>query len=156
MGGSWGAAVAETHSATVVFLGDRAYKVKKPVDLGFLDFRTVEARRDDLAHHVGVALDLSPDDEEGRLRPPRGEQAQHLPGRLGVGPVVERERDAPLPAREPRDQIGINPEPREERAERGPGREREQEPDRHPHRWWPDREGARREPERSEAQDPEE
>src|SRR3712207_6853336 len=34
-----GAAVAETHSAAVFFFGDRAYKVKKPVALGFLDFR---------------------------------------------------------------------------------------------------------------------
>ena len=33
------AEVRETHSAVVVFVGDRAYKVKKPVDLGFLDFR---------------------------------------------------------------------------------------------------------------------
>ena len=32
------AAVAETHSAVVFFAGDRAYKLKKPVDLGFLDF----------------------------------------------------------------------------------------------------------------------
>jgi predicted kinase len=32
------AAVRETHAAVVVLLGDRAYKVKKPVDLGFLDF----------------------------------------------------------------------------------------------------------------------
>ena len=31
--------VAETHSAAVFFFGDRAYKVKKPIDLGFLDFR---------------------------------------------------------------------------------------------------------------------
>jgi len=38
-----GAAVRETHSAVVVLLGDRAYKIKKPVDLGFLDFRSVEA-----------------------------------------------------------------------------------------------------------------
>lgn len=37
------AAVAETHSAVVFFHGDRAYKVKKPVDLGFLDFRNREA-----------------------------------------------------------------------------------------------------------------
>ena len=35
------AAIAETHCAVVVFVGDRAYKLKKPVDLGFLDFRTV-------------------------------------------------------------------------------------------------------------------
>lgn len=31
------AGVCETHTAIVFFAGDRAYKVKKPVDLGFLD-----------------------------------------------------------------------------------------------------------------------
>lgn len=35
----------ETHAAAVLFVGDRAYKVKKPVDLGFLDFSTRDARR---------------------------------------------------------------------------------------------------------------
>ena len=39
------AAVAETHSAVVFFLGDRVYKVKKPIDLGFLDFRSREVRQ---------------------------------------------------------------------------------------------------------------
>ena len=38
------AAVSETHSAVVFFAGDRAYKLKKPVNLGFLDFSTPEAR----------------------------------------------------------------------------------------------------------------
>ena len=38
------AGVAETHSAAVFFAGDRAYKLKKPVNLGFLDFTTLEAR----------------------------------------------------------------------------------------------------------------
>jgi hypothetical protein len=38
------AAVAETHSAAVFFAGDRAFKLKKPVNLGFLDFTTPEAR----------------------------------------------------------------------------------------------------------------
>lgn len=32
------AEVKETHSAVVFLVGDRAYKLKKPVDLGFLDF----------------------------------------------------------------------------------------------------------------------
>ncbi|GAA3394888.1 bifunctional aminoglycoside phosphotransferase/ATP-binding protein [Cryptosporangium minutisporangium] len=39
------AAVAETHSGVVFFTGDRAYKLKKPLDLGFVDFRTPESRR---------------------------------------------------------------------------------------------------------------
>ena len=38
------AAVAETQSAVVFFAGDRAWKLKKPVDLGFLDYTTPETR----------------------------------------------------------------------------------------------------------------
>ncbi|HUZ20247.1 MAG TPA: AAA family ATPase [Acidimicrobiales bacterium] len=55
------AAVAETHSGVVFLVGDRAYKLKKPVSLGFLDFRTREAR--ELACHREVELNrrLAPD-----------------------------------------------------------------------------------------------
>lgn len=35
----------ETHISWVILTGEFAYKVKKPVDLGFLDFRTLEQRR---------------------------------------------------------------------------------------------------------------
>lgn len=54
-------AVAQTHSATVFFLGERAYKVKRPVNLGFLDFSTPSARRS--ACHTEVELNrrLAPD-----------------------------------------------------------------------------------------------
>ena len=37
--------LVETHISWVFLAGDRVYKVKKPVDLGFLDFRTLERRR---------------------------------------------------------------------------------------------------------------
>jgi len=37
--------VVETHISWVILTGDYAYKVKKPVALGFLDFSTLEARR---------------------------------------------------------------------------------------------------------------
>ena len=37
--------VIETHISWVLLTGEYAYKVKKPVDLGFLDFSTLEARR---------------------------------------------------------------------------------------------------------------
>lgn len=37
--------VIETHISWVVLAGDFAYKLKKPVDLGFLDFSTLERRR---------------------------------------------------------------------------------------------------------------
>jgi aminoglycoside phosphotransferase family enzyme len=33
-------ATRETHTAVVMLIGDRAYKMKKPVSLGFLDFTT--------------------------------------------------------------------------------------------------------------------
>src|SRR5690606_7580363 len=55
------AAVAETHSAVVFFLGDRAYKVKKPVDLGFLDFRSREAREAVCHREVALNRRLAPD-----------------------------------------------------------------------------------------------
>jgi hypothetical protein len=35
----------DTHISTVLLAGDFAYKIKKPVDLGFLDFSTLEKRR---------------------------------------------------------------------------------------------------------------
>jgi len=47
---SWPGSVAEvrhieTHISTVLLTGDYAYKIKKPVDLGFLDFSTLERRK---------------------------------------------------------------------------------------------------------------
>ncbi|MCP4996063.1 MAG: AAA family ATPase [Gammaproteobacteria bacterium] len=35
----------ETHISTLLLAGDRAYKIKKPVDFGFLDFSTLDKRR---------------------------------------------------------------------------------------------------------------
>lgn len=55
------ASVAETHSAVIVFLGDRAYKAKKPVDLGFLDFTTVAARRHACERELHLNRRLAPD-----------------------------------------------------------------------------------------------
>lgn len=36
----------ETHASWVILAGDYAYKIKKPVNFGFLDFSTLEKRRD--------------------------------------------------------------------------------------------------------------
>ena len=41
-GGAYAPAFAETHSGLVFFVGDRAYKLKKDVELGFLDFTSRE------------------------------------------------------------------------------------------------------------------
>ena len=38
------AAVAETHISVLVSIGDRVYKLKKPVSFGFVDFSTRESR----------------------------------------------------------------------------------------------------------------
>ena len=37
--------VVETHISWIVLTGPYAYKIKKPVNLGFLDFSTLAARR---------------------------------------------------------------------------------------------------------------
>lgn len=67
----------ETHSAVLYFVEDRVYKLKKSIDLGFLDFRELAARK--AACHAEVELNrrLAPDvylgvadvcDDDGRVR----------------------------------------------------------------------------------------
>lgn len=53
--------VVETHMAWVFLAGDRAYKMKKPVREPFLDFRTLEARREDARREVELNRRLAPD-----------------------------------------------------------------------------------------------
>ncbi|MEO3784356.1 AAA family ATPase [Actinocorallia sp. B10E7] len=76
MSDSRAAMVAETHIATVFFTGDRAYKLKKPVRTGFLDFTTIEARERACRREVELNRRFSPDvylgvydvrDEEGTV-----------------------------------------------------------------------------------------
>jgi aminoglycoside phosphotransferase family enzyme/predicted kinase len=55
------AAIAETHVSVVVFLGNRAYKLKKPVAMGFLDFSTREAREAACRREVELNRRLAPD-----------------------------------------------------------------------------------------------
>lgn len=68
----------ETHISELYFVGDRVFKIKKPVDLGFLDFRTLEARHFYCEEELRLNRRLSPDvylgvreirmDQEGRLQ----------------------------------------------------------------------------------------
>lgn len=73
-----GPAVVETHISTLVFVGSRVYKRKKPVHFGFVDFSSAAQRR--VACHREVELNrrLAPDaylgvadliDERGRSEP---------------------------------------------------------------------------------------
>lgn len=76
----------DTHISSVVLAGDRAYKVKKPVRFGFVDFRTPAQRRRSCEDEVRLNRRLAPDLYLGVV-------ALHAQGeRVGpdlVGPVVD-------------------------------------------------------------------
>jgi uncharacterized protein len=74
------AQVAETHSAVVFFAGDRAYKLKKPVNLGFLDFSTPRARAAACVREVELNRRYAPDVYLGvaEIRGADGEICDHL------------------------------------------------------------------------------
>jgi aminoglycoside phosphotransferase family enzyme/predicted kinase len=75
-----GAAVSETHSAVVFFAGDRAYKLKKPVNLGFLDFSTPQAREAACHRETELNRRFAPDVYLGvaEIRDPAGQPCDHL------------------------------------------------------------------------------
>ncbi len=75
-GGSPCPEARETHSGLIVFLGDRAYKFKKAIAMGFLDFSTESARHDACRIEVELNRRLAPDvylgvtsllDDDGRV-----------------------------------------------------------------------------------------
>ncbi|MDH5219577.1 MAG: AAA family ATPase, partial [Gammaproteobacteria bacterium] len=51
----------ETHISWVILTGDVVYKIKKPVNLGFLDFSTLEKRRHFCDEEVRLNRRLAPD-----------------------------------------------------------------------------------------------
>jgi aminoglycoside phosphotransferase family enzyme/predicted kinase len=73
------AAIAETHTGVVTFVGTRAYKVKKPVAFPFVDLRDIEARRQACELEVALNRRLAPDVY------------------IGVGGLVEPDRDGAEP-----------------------------------------------------------
>ena len=50
----------ETHISHVFLVGDRAYKIMKPLDLGFLDFSTLERRRQGCEEEIRLNRRLAP------------------------------------------------------------------------------------------------
>jgi uncharacterized protein len=52
--------VRQTHISAVFLAGDHVYKIKKPVSLGFLDFRTLDARRHFCQEEVRLNRRLAP------------------------------------------------------------------------------------------------
>ena len=55
------AALIETHISYVLLIGDRAYKLKKPIKTAFLDYSTREARRWACEREVELNRRLSPE-----------------------------------------------------------------------------------------------
>src|SRR5436190_6978843 len=51
----------ETHISWVILAGDFAYKIRKPVNFGFLDFSNVEQRHADCEAEVDLNRRLCPD-----------------------------------------------------------------------------------------------
>jgi aminoglycoside phosphotransferase family enzyme/predicted kinase len=72
-------AVVETHVSLLFFVGERVYKLRKPVELGFVDFRERTARQADCEREVALNRRLAPDVYLGvadvRLN---GEPVEHL------------------------------------------------------------------------------
>ncbi|MFB4298530.1 AAA family ATPase [Actinomadura sp. NTSP31] len=73
-------AVSETHSGIVFFVGDRAYKLKKPLNLGFLDFSTRERREHACHEEVRLNRRFAPDVYLGvsDVHGPDGKVCDHL------------------------------------------------------------------------------
>lgn len=74
------AEVCETHTSVVFFVGDRAYKLKKPVDMTFLDHTTVEARRAVCDREVALNRRFAPDVYlgVGDIRVPHAQEAEPM------------------------------------------------------------------------------
>lgn len=72
--------ISETHSAVVFFAGNRAYKLKKPVNLGFLDFRAPEARAAACQREIELNRRFAHDVYLGvaEVRDPGGQVCDHL------------------------------------------------------------------------------
>lgn len=95
------ARTAETHISVLFFVGDRVYKLKKPVSTGFLDFSTREARAADCLREVDLNRRLAPDVYLGvaDICAPGGEPVDHLvvmrrlPDERRLGSLVRDGRD---------------------------------------------------------------
>lgn len=75
MPGNLGAEVHETHTGLVTLVGDRAFKVKKPVRTDFLDFSTAAKRAEACHREVELNRRLAPSSYlgVGQFHPPVGE-----------------------------------------------------------------------------------
>jgi uncharacterized protein len=88
----------ETHISHVFLAGEYAYKLKKPVDFGFLDFTTAEKRRAACADEVRLNVRLAPDIYLGVVPVCHGATGYHVrpqgcaPGEIEVEVLVHMRR----------------------------------------------------------------
>ena len=81
-----GFTVMETHISWVLLTGDYVYKIKKPVDFGFIDYSTLEKRAHFCSEEVRLNRRLAPDLYLGVVAVRGSESAPSL---NGDGPVIE-------------------------------------------------------------------
>jgi uncharacterized protein len=108
----------QTHISLLFFAGDRVYKVKKPVDLGFLDYTTIERRKHFCEEEVRLNRRLATDiylgvvpivrDRDGSIHVGRAEPATDSESET-IDYAVEMVRlpdDRMLPALIEREEVG--------------------------------------------------
>jgi aminoglycoside phosphotransferase family enzyme len=76
----------QTHISSVFLTGRLVYKLKKPMDFGFLDFSTLELRRENCEKELALNRRLAPD---VYLRVEPITEGEHGPELAGAGPVVD-------------------------------------------------------------------
>jgi uncharacterized protein len=83
--GDLDARVHETHTGVVILLGEKAYKIKKPVETDFLDFSTLDSRQHACEREVMLNRRLAPQSYLGvaHFSGPAGEPSE---------PVIEMRR----------------------------------------------------------------
>lgn len=93
----------ETHSSWVLLAGPFAYKLKKPVNLGFLDFTTIERRRADCEEELRLNRRFSPEMYLGVVEVTERDGHYRIGGEAGSGePAVWMRRlpeEGMLPAK---------------------------------------------------------
>ena len=79
----------DTHISLVRLAGRFAYKLKKPVNLGFVDFSTLERRAADCAEEVRLNRRLCPDTYLGVVQVVQRDGSFHVGGKGGKETPVE-------------------------------------------------------------------
>jgi aminoglycoside phosphotransferase family enzyme/predicted kinase len=107
-----GVEVRQTHISVVFLAGPHVYKIKKPVDLGFLDFSTLEKRRHFCHEEVRLNRRLAPRVYRGVVPVVRGSEGARFEGSGEVIDwAVKMQRlpdDATFKERLRRDEVGVD------------------------------------------------